>query len=117
LRGRQRLHVLLANCGQCHGPLAPATNSGGINFIDDLDRLVAAGLIVPLRLASSRIVIVMRDGSMPPPGPGSYPVTEAEMNIVTQYIDNPRFWPDVAPPSEVDAGVEVPLAHGGADGG
>ena len=54
---------------------------------------------------------------MPPPGPGSYPVTEADMNIVIQYIDNPRFWPDVTPPSRVDAGVDVPLGDAGADGG
>lgn len=107
----------MTNCGQCHGPLAPATNSGGINFIDDLDQLVEAGLIVPLSSASSRIVIAMQDGSMPPPGTYPYPVTGADLDTVIQYIDNPRFWPDVAPSAGVDAGVEAPLADAGAASG
>jgi mono/diheme cytochrome c family protein len=107
----------MANCGQCHGPLVPATNSGGINFIDDLDRLVEAGLLVPLSSASSRIVLVMRNGSMPPPSSGLPLLTEADMNTVIQYVDNPRFWPDVAPPSRLDAGVQAPLGDAGADRG
>jgi hypothetical protein len=46
----------------------------GINFIDDTDQLVEAGLIVPLSSATSRIVVVMRDRSMPPAQLASQPV-------------------------------------------
>ncbi|HKO92642.1 MAG TPA: hypothetical protein VJU61_15915 [Polyangiaceae bacterium] len=110
-------NVLAANCGQCHGPLAPANLSGGINFIDDVDRLVEAGLIVPLDSASSRVVIVMQeDGSMPHADLDFYLVTEADIATVRQYIDNPRFWPDVAAPPRGDAGVPAP-SDAGADGG
>jgi hypothetical protein len=90
---------------------------GGINFIYDIDQLVAAGLIVPLSSATSRVVVVMRNGSMPPLSSGLPPVTEADIEIVASYIDNPRFWPDSFPPAIVDAGTETPPVDAGADGG
>ena len=88
--------------------------SGGINFIDDLDRLIAAGLLVPLRSAASPIVIVMVNGSMPPPASGLPPVTEADINIVAQYLDNPRFWP-LLQPTGSDAGSGPPVSDAGTD--
>ena len=112
-------NVLQANCGQCHGSsLTPAQAQDGINYIDNIDKLVEAGLIEPLSSASSRISLVMRNGSMPPPSSGFPPITDAEVNIVAQYIDNPRFWPGVAPAPVVDAGIDVPsVVDAGADGG
>jgi hypothetical protein len=112
-------NVLAATCGYCHGPqLTPGQASAGINYIDDIDRLVAVGLIVPLNSAGSPLIQVMLDGSMPPPGSG-YPVmTVADIDIIVYYIDNPRFWPVFPPPVvEVDAGVPSPAVDGGADGG
>jgi mono/diheme cytochrome c family protein len=107
-------NVLMANCGQCHGPLAPIAGSGGITFINDLDRLVAAGLLVPLNSAASPIVTVMVDGSMPPPASGLPPVTDADINIVTGYLDNPRFWPLLEPPvSDAGSGPSVNDAGSG----
>jgi mono/diheme cytochrome c family protein len=103
----------MANCGACHGPDAPVAGSGGIRFIGDLDALVAAGLIVPLSSAASPIVRVMRDGSMPPPSAGRFPVTNADLQIVVEYIDNPRFWPEASPPALVDAGSETPVVDAG----
>ena len=100
-------NVLAADCGSCHGPAAAAAGSGGILFINDMDQLVAAGLIVPLNSAGSRIIQVMRDGSMPPPSAG-YQVAGADIETVAAYIDNPRFWPGAAPPAVVDAGVASP---------
>jgi mono/diheme cytochrome c family protein len=114
-------YVLIANCGSCHGPAAPVESSGGIRFIDDLDQLVAAGLIVPSSSATSRIVIVMRDGSMPPPSSGLLPVTQSDLDIVSFYIDDPFYFPGVSPPAPavVDAGVELPVgaSDAGADPG
>jgi hypothetical protein len=118
-------NVLRANCGPCHGPaLTQAQAQAGINFIGDIDQLVVAGLIVPLSSATSRIVVVMRDGSMPPAPSGVPPVdggsaaavTEADIELVASFIDNPRFWPDSAPPGRADAGSETPGADAGASG-
>jgi serine/threonine-protein kinase len=90
-------NVLAANCGQCHGPaLTPAQAQAGMNYIDDIDQLVATGKIVPLNSAGSRIIQRMVRGEMPPVTTGRT-VTEADINTVAQYIDNPRFWPDANP--------------------
>jgi mono/diheme cytochrome c family protein len=111
-------NVLGANCGQCHGPALTRTQAqDGINFIDDIDALVRAGLITPLNSAASRIIVVMRDGSMPPPASGLSPAPEADIEVVADYIDNPRFWPDAPPPPVVDAGTATPLVDAGADAG
>jgi mono/diheme cytochrome c family protein len=90
----QAENVLASNCGGCHGPaLTPAQASAGMNYINDIDRLVEEGKIEPLNSAGSRIVERMRNGSMPPVQSGQDPVTEADINTVAQFIDNPRFWP------------------------
>jgi mono/diheme cytochrome c family protein len=109
-------NVLAANCGQCHGPALTLDQAlDGINFINDIDALVRAGLIVPLSSATSRIIVVMRDGSMPPPASGLPLVTEADIGTVAAYIDDLRFWPDAPPPSIVDAGIDIPLLDAGPD--
>src|SRR5262245_10268428 len=47
-------NVLAANCGQCHGPaLTPAQAQAGMNYIDDIDKLVETGKILPLNSAGS----------------------------------------------------------------
>jgi hypothetical protein len=107
-------NVLTANCGQCHGPGAPVADSGGITFINDLDRLIAAGLLVPLNSAASPIVIAMVNGSMPPPGTGLPPATDADIAIVTSYLDNPRYWP-LLEPTVRDAGSSLPVSDAGTD--
>jgi mono/diheme cytochrome c family protein len=89
-------NVLAANCGQCHGPaLTPQQAQAGMNYINDIDKLVETGKIVPLNAAGSRIIQRMVKGEMPPVTTGRT-VTEADINIVSEYINNPRFWPDVA---------------------
>jgi serine/threonine-protein kinase len=89
-------NVLASNCGQCHGPaLTPQQAQAGMNYIDDIDELVKTGKIVPLNAAGSRIVQRMVKGEMPPVTTGRT-VTAADINIVSEYINNPRFWPDYA---------------------
>jgi len=91
-------NVLASNCGQCHGPaLTPQQAQAGMNYINDIDELVKTGKIVPLNSAGSRIIQRMVRGEMPPVASGLPAVTEADINTVAQYIDNARFWPDVAP--------------------
>jgi serine/threonine-protein kinase len=90
-------NVLASNCGQCHGPnLTPQSAQAGMNYINDIDKLVETGKIVPLNSAGSRVVQRMQRGEMPPPQSGLPLVSDQEINIVASYIDNPRFWPDYA---------------------
>lgn len=110
-------NVLMADCGRCHGPDAPVATSGGILFIGDVDKLIEAGLVVPLNSAGSRVIRVMEDGSMPPLGPGYFPVVQSDINTVAEYIDNPRFWPSLTTPGLQDAGTDTPAVDAGVDGG
>jgi hypothetical protein len=60
-------NVLATNCGGCHGgQLTPETAEAGMNYIDDIDQLVATGKIIPLDSAGSRIIQRMQAGEMPP---------------------------------------------------
>jgi len=94
-------NVLKANCGQCHGSaLTPASAQAGMNYIDDIDKLVDNGKIVPLNSAQSRIIQRMERGEMPPVSANLPAVTDADINIVSSFIDNPRFWPDYAGTAE-----------------
>jgi len=89
-------NVLASNCGQCHGPaLTPQQAQAGMNYIDDIDELVKTGKILPLDAAGSRIIQRMVKGEMPPVTTNRK-VSEADINIVSEYINNPRFWPDQA---------------------
>jgi mono/diheme cytochrome c family protein len=89
-------NVLASNCGQCHGTnLTPQTAQAGMNYINDIDKLVSTGKIIPLNAAGSRVVQRMVKGEMPPPSSGLPRVTDADINIVSSYIDNPQFWPGV----------------------
>lgn len=123
-------NILSANCGSCHGPDAPVEGSGGIRFIDDVDRLVAAGLIVPLNALVSPVVRVSAQGSMPPPGSGLFPMSNPDLGVIISFIDDPRFWPSVyatpeaaqdgvppAPGPAQDGGAAPPAADAGIDDG
>ncbi|MEY2935197.1 MAG: Serine/threonine-protein kinase pkn1 [Pseudomonadota bacterium] len=104
-------NILAANCGQCHGPdLSKASAKAGMNFINDIDRLVEDDKIVPLDSARSLIVQRMLRGEMPPPGSGVPSATLADIDVVSSYIDNPVFWPGYAPVAArscVEDGVAV----------
>jgi serine/threonine-protein kinase len=90
-------NVLKANCGQCHGSnLTPQGAQAGMNYIDDIDKLVENGKITPLNSATSKIVQRMQRGEMPPVSSGLPAVTDADIAVVSSFIDNPRFWPDYA---------------------
>jgi mono/diheme cytochrome c family protein len=88
-------NVLAANCGQCHGPaLTAAQAKAGMNYINDIDKLVSTGKIVPLNSAGSLIIQRMQKGEMPPIDSGLPRVTDSDIAVVAQYIDNPVFWPE-----------------------
>jgi mono/diheme cytochrome c family protein len=95
-------NVLASNCGQCHGPaLTPAQASAGMNYINDMERLAEEGKIIPLNSGASRVIERMRDGSMPPTQSQLPKVSEADINTVVQFVDNPRFWPGVEAGGEI----------------
>jgi mono/diheme cytochrome c family protein len=81
------LNILEANCGVCHGPpLTEAQASGGINYIEDWDKLKQAGLIEECSPEGSRIIEVMRTGEMPPPGSGLQQLSDPEVDVVAQAV-------------------------------
>ena len=97
-------NVLASNCGQCHGPaLTPDQAKAGMNYINDIDQLVTTGKIVPLDSAGSRVVQRMVKGEMPPPSSGLPRVTDADIQTVASYIDNPVFWPKDVQPGDCEA--------------
>jgi mono/diheme cytochrome c family protein len=94
----QAQNVLATRCGGCHGPaLSEEDASAGMNYINDIDRLVEEGKIVPLNSGGSLVIERMRNGTMPPPRPGLERVPDSDINIVAQFIDNPVFWPGETP--------------------
>jgi len=89
-------NVLATNCGTCHGSALQLDEaSGGMNYIDDIDELVDNGKIIPLNSKESRIIERMREGSMPPPSSQRPRVSDDQIDVVAQFIDNPRFWPGI----------------------
>jgi mono/diheme cytochrome c family protein len=91
--------VLQTNCGQCHGSnLSPSSAFGGINFIDDIDALVKDRKLLPLNSAASLIVQLMVRGDMPPRG-SRPPISPTDIRVITDFIDEPDFWPG-APPAK-----------------
>jgi len=94
-------NVLKANCGMCHGStLSVDAASAKMNYIDNTDELVKQNKLIPLNSADSLVIKRMQDGSMPPAFSGLPRVTQADIDTVVQYIDQPRFWTDFDVPGE-----------------
>jgi len=88
-------NILASNCGYCHGPaLTQDQAKAGMNYINDIDKLVSTGKIIPLNSTGSRIIQRMVKGEMPPIGSGYPAVTTADIDKVASYIDNRNYWPD-----------------------
>ncbi len=91
-------NALQANCGYCHGPaLTQAQAQAGMNYIDDIDALVKNGKIIPLNSGGSPLVQKIKSGAMPPPSSGYAQLTDADVDKIVSFIDNPRYWPDYKP--------------------
>jgi mono/diheme cytochrome c family protein len=96
LAREQAQNILLSNCGGCHGTqLTPQTARAGMNFINDMQKLADAKKIIPLDAEASPVIIRMRSGNMPPRDEGGVQVSDAEIDIVANYINDKDFWPDV----------------------
>jgi serine/threonine-protein kinase len=91
-------NVLRVNCGQCHGPqLSSADARAGMNYIEDIDRLVNEGKLIPLNAAESPVVVRMREGSMPPLNNEGPRPSDRDIAQVADFIDDPLFWPEYRP--------------------
>jgi len=92
-------NVLKSECGGCHGTqLTPDTARARMNYIDDIDQLIANNKLIPGNSADSLVIQRMRNGEMPPTAEGFDPVADAQINVVADFIDNPDFFPVVEQP-------------------
>jgi hypothetical protein len=80
------LGVLEANCAKCHG--AGTVAQAGIDYILDLEKLIATGKVVPGEPESSRIYLRMNDAvsPMPPKSEMQRPVA-SDTESVKKWID------------------------------
>ncbi|MCS6866731.1 MAG: c-type cytochrome domain-containing protein [Gemmataceae bacterium] len=76
--------ILKKHCYRCHGQ--DGTVEGSLNYITDLNKLVARKKVVPHDPKASRLLKRIEDGSMPPPDEEPRP-TEAEIATLTQWIE------------------------------
>jgi mono/diheme cytochrome c family protein len=89
-------NILRSNCGQCHGAaLTPAQAQAGMNYIDDLEELIAQNKIIGGDSENSPVIRRMRDGSMPPASSGLPAPSARDIDQVAAFIDNPQFFPPV----------------------
>jgi hypothetical protein len=91
--------LLRQSCGECHGAESADAGlpAGGVGNIDDIASLIERELITPCGSAPiayrgvsvSRIVNVMRDGSMPPPGSDAPRPSSEDIESLAAFIDRP----------------------------
>ena len=58
--------VLQYHCGECHFPSPCGTSDCGLQYMDDMAKLVETGKVIPGDGEASRLVLRMRRGEMPP---------------------------------------------------
>src|SRR4051794_1576181 len=63
---QQARAVFAAHCHRCHGK--DGAVEGAMNYVLDLDKLVARKKVTPADPERSRLYRRMADGTMPPPG-------------------------------------------------
>lgn len=81
---QQAQDVLKAHCKRCHS--ADGKAKGGLDYVTQLDRLVARGKVVPGRASESEIFQRIRDGDMPPKAVKERP-TKDELASLEQWIE------------------------------
>jgi WD40 repeat protein/mono/diheme cytochrome c family protein len=76
--------VLKTHCYKCHGEAGAV--EGGMNYVTDLERLVARKKIVPGKAEESPVFKKIASGSMPPPEV-TQRLSEDEKVVLKQWID------------------------------
>lgn len=78
------------SCGRCHGAdLYRGYAAAGITYIADIQALIDVGFLIPGNSRGSRLIQLMRNGSMPPPNSGATPFSEEELEALADFIDQP----------------------------
>jgi WD40 repeat protein/mono/diheme cytochrome c family protein len=75
--------ILKAHCHRCHGQ--DGQIEGGMNYVLDLDKLIARKKIVPGNAEGSPLLRRIANGTMPPPGE-KVRVTDEELAILKKWI-------------------------------
>jgi hypothetical protein len=75
--------ILRVNCGNCH---IGTGSSGGFDYVDDIDRLIESGLIIPGSREDSPIYARMAEQTMPPASVEQRP-TPGQIDLVGFFID------------------------------
>ena len=79
--------VLQYHCGECHFPSPCGTSDCGLQYMDDMAKLVETGKVIPGDGEASRLVLRMRRGEMPPLRSAVPPVPPASIERIARYID------------------------------
>ena len=85
------LAVLQKRCVACHG--SQSSGQGGMNYVTDLNQLVAQGMIVPQNSGSSKLFMRIASGSMPP----GAPMPASETQTIKDWIDTGMAMQAVVP--------------------
>lgn len=87
---QETLEVLLDDyCGDCHGSDYNGFSDGaGMNYIDDIDRLIATGKIIPGDPADSKLVLRMVRGEMPPVSSELPPAPQELIERLSDFVQS-----------------------------
>lgn len=77
--------VFARSCGECHG--TDGIQAAGMNYIDNLDQLIANDKVVAGDAVNSPVIRRILDGSMPPKGSGALPPTGDEVLQISEFIN------------------------------
>jgi mono/diheme cytochrome c family protein len=81
--------LLLESCGTCHGPPSPefCGTCDGLFFINDMQRLIDEGKIIPCDWAGSRLGQYISEGWMPPSSSGVPPMSATDQARLASFVD------------------------------
>jgi mono/diheme cytochrome c family protein len=84
--------MLELRCGSCHGQAArervgEGVPIDGMGYIDSVPRLIEEQKILACQAQASPVLIRARDGSMPPLTGGGYPFNDADVVLLTRFIN------------------------------
>ena len=87
---QETLEALLYDyCGTCHGSDYDQSYDGaGMYYIDDIDRLIETGKIIPGDPADSKLVLRMLRGEMPPASAGLPPAPQELIERLSDFVQS-----------------------------
>lgn len=90
---RRELESMLSRyCGECHGSqLSVEEASASLNYIDDIEDLLAEGVLIAGSSEQSLVVRLMEDGDMPPPFAAGERPTQEDIDLLADFLDTPVF--------------------------